>query len=92
VEHGHHRLDGFYPAIAGKEGVECAVQRVISPRGGGAEADSLTYGVNASVGSAGRMGYRPVPKDTIEYPLELRLYRAARWLALPPDKAGAVVV
>jgi hypothetical protein len=48
--------------------------------------------VNAGVSPPGRMGHCSAAEETLENPLEFDLDRAAGWLALPPDKAGAVIV
>jgi hypothetical protein len=46
----------------------------------------------SGVGPAGSMGYRPAIEETLQNPLDFTLNRASHRLALPPDKAAAVVV
>jgi hypothetical protein len=87
-----HRVDGLDPAVARKESVEGATEGVVSPVRRRVEADSLTLGVDARIGSPGGVGDGSVPEDALNYPLEFILYRAASRLALPPHKAGAVIV
>ena len=48
--------------------------------------------VDSGIGSAGRVGHGPATKEALQNPLEFELNRAAGGLALPPDKAGAVVL
>jgi len=64
----------------------------VGPSGGGAETDSLPERMDACIGSAGSMGNGASPKEPLQNSLEFGLNRAARGLALPTDKAGAVVV
>jgi hypothetical protein len=92
MEPGQHWLDGFDPAIPWEERIEGATERAIGPIGGGTETDGLSGGVHAGIGSSCCVGHCSAAKETLEYPLDFDLYRAANWLALPPDKAGAVVV
>jgi hypothetical protein len=46
----------------------------------------------SGVGPPGSMGYRPAIEETLQNTLDFTLNRASNRLALPPDKAGAVVV
>jgi anthranilate phosphoribosyltransferase len=87
-----HEVDRFDPAVSGEQRVQCTRQRNTVPCRWCAEAHSLTNRVNAGVGPSGCMSHRAAAKDAFENPLEFRLYRATCWLALPSDKAGAVVV
>jgi hypothetical protein len=48
--------------------------------------------VNSGVGAPGRVSRRSAREKPLQNPLELGLNRAADGLALPPDKAGAVVL
>lgn len=68
------------------------MQSGFGPAGGCAEADALPDRVNAGIGPAGRVGHCPVPEETFQNPLKFELNRAAGGLALPADKAGAVVL
>src|SRR5918994_5272083 len=87
--HGVNRLN---PALPGKECIKSPPERRLVPLGRGAETHSLPDSVNAGVGAPGRMGYGSSPKKALQHTLEFGLYRATCRLALPPDKAGAVVV
>ena len=89
---GMHRMDGSDPTIARQESIQCAVQRGMAPIGGSAEADALANGVNSGIGPAGGMGSAAVGEQTFQNPLEFTLNRAPGRLALPPDKAGAIVL
>jgi hypothetical protein len=48
--------------------------------------------MDTGVGPAGRVGDSAVRKKALEHALEFQLDRASGGLALPPDKAGAVVL
>jgi hypothetical protein len=48
--------------------------------------------MHTGIGTPGCVRHSPVSENTLEYPLELSLYRATRLLPLPADKAGAVIV
>jgi hypothetical protein len=48
--------------------------------------------MHAGIGATGRVGYGSALKQALEDALDLDLNRAPGGLALPPDKAGAVVV
>jgi hypothetical protein len=48
--------------------------------------------MDPGIGSSGGMGHRPMLKEALKDPLELELDRSSGGLALPPDKAGAVVL
>ena len=62
------------------------------PIDGSTEADTLAGCVNSGVGSSGGVCHAAAPEETLQNPLEFDLDRATHRLALPPDKAGAVVV
>jgi hypothetical protein len=81
-----------HPAVPGQESVEGSMHCRVGPSGGSAETDSLAKGMDACIGSAGSMGNGASPKEPLQNPLEFSLNRAARGLALPTDKAGAVVL
>jgi hypothetical protein len=85
-------MDRVDPTIPGKQRVESTAQCRTFPFSGGAEAHTLTGCMDPGISSPGGVRHSPAPKETLEYPLELHLYRATRRLALPTDKAGAVVV
>ena len=63
-----------------------------SPAARGGEADTLADRVHSGVGSTGRVRDGPAAEETLQNSLELGLNGAAGRLALPADKAGAVVV
>jgi len=48
--------------------------------------------MHTCIGSAGSMGNSAAPKEPLQNPLEFSLDRPASGLALPTDKAGAVVL
>jgi hypothetical protein len=87
-----HRVDRLDPAVARKESVESTTEGMIRPTRRSAEADGLPNRVDARIGPARGMGDSSMTKDALKYPLEFSLYRAASRLALPPHKAGAVIV
>lgn len=87
-----HRVNRLYPAITREQRVERAAKREVSPAGRGAEADALTDRMDAGIGSSGRVRHGPMLKEALENALELELDRPSGGLALPPDKAGAVVL
>ena len=89
---GMHRMDGSDPTIARQESIERAFQRGVAPIGWSAEADALANGVNSGIGPAGGMGDAAVGEQTLKNPLEFTLNRAPGRLALPTDKAGAIVL
>ena len=80
------------PSSPWQQRVERASQGGVGPAGWGAEADALADRMDPGIGSAGRMGHGPASKETLQNPLEFDLNRASGGLALPPDKAGAVVL
>ena len=84
-----HRLD---PTVGRKQGVERAMERSITPTGRGHKPHGLTQSVDARIGTSGGMSSRPASEYALEDPLEFDLNRTSGGLALPPDKAGAVVV
>jgi anthranilate phosphoribosyltransferase len=92
VEPREHRVHRCHPAVGGEQCVERAVKRLIVPAGRSAEADALAFGVHSGIGPAGCVSRGAAAEDTFEDPLEFELNRAAGRLALPSDKAGAVVV
>ena len=85
-------MDGSDPAIARQESIQRAVQCGGAPIGWSAEADTLADGVNSGIGTAGGMGHGAPGEQTLKNPLEFTLNRAAGRLALPTDKAGAIVL
>jgi hypothetical protein len=87
-----HWVNRFDPAVTGEQGIERPAQRSSRPTGRGTEADALTNGVYAGIGPPGGMGNGPAGKEPLQDALELDLDRTAGGLALPPDKAGAVIV
>lgn len=68
------------------------MKRLMSPSLRSTEADGLTDSMNARISPSGSVGYRSAAEDAFQNSLEFGLYRAAGWLALPPEEAGAVVV
>ena len=92
MESGLHQVNRFHPAITRQQGIERPAKRRGGPGGRCAEADALAHGVDPSIGTAGRVAHGPALKETLEDALELDLNRAPGGLALPPDKAGAVVL
>ena len=86
-------MNRLNPALPGKQRVERAAKCGARVQlGWGAEAHSLADRMHACIGAAGRMGRGSAAEEALENPLEFGLYRATCRLALPPDKAGAVVV
>ena len=57
-----------------------------------AEADTLPDGVHPCIGTAGGMDDGWASEQTLQNPLEFTLNRATGGLALPTDKAGAIVL
>ena len=64
----------------------------MAPVGWSAEADALPDGVHSRIGTAGGVGHGTPGEQTLKNPLEFTLNRAAGGLALPTDKAGAIVL
>ena len=85
-------MDGSDPTIARQESIQRAVQRGVAPIGRSAEADALAERVNSGIGTAGGMGNGAVGEQTLKNQLEFTLNRAPGRLALPTDKAGAIVL
>jgi hypothetical protein len=85
-------MDRLDPAVARKESVEGTTEGMTRPLRRSAETDGLANRVDARIGSTGGMGDSSMAKNAMKYPLEFSLYRAASRLALPPHKAGAVIV
>src|SRR5215213_10738797 len=80
------------PAVVRQEGVERPMQRSVGPGGRSAEADPLAERMDARIGSPRGMSNGAASKEPLQNPLEFSLNRAAGGLALPTDKAGAVVL
>jgi hypothetical protein len=87
-----HLINQLDPAITREKGIEGPAERGTGPTDWSAEADSLTYCVHPGIGPSGGMSNGPATKETLQNPLEFALNRASGGLALPPDKAGAVIV
>jgi hypothetical protein len=64
----------------------------VAPIGWSTEADALPDGVHSGIGTAGGVGHGTAGEQTLENPLEFTLNRATGGLALPTDKAGAIVL
>jgi hypothetical protein len=52
-----HRVNGFHPAVLGKQCIERSMHGGAGPSEWGAEADPLSQGVNAGISATGCMGY-----------------------------------
>jgi hypothetical protein len=89
---GLHLMDLFDPAIAREKRVESSPQSGVGPTDRSVEADSLTCCMDAGIGAARGMRRSSPTKEALQNSLEFALNRAAGGLALPPDKAGAVIV
>jgi hypothetical protein len=85
-------MDGSDPTITRQESIQRAAQCGVAPIDWGAEADALAEGVNSGIGTAGGMGNAAVGEQALKNPLEFTLNRAPGRLALPTDKAGAIVL
>ena len=79
-------------AIAREQGIEGSVEGWGGPTEWSVKADSLADGMDPGVGSSGGMGHCSAAKQALQNSLEFALDRAPGGLALPPDKAGAVIV
>ena len=85
-------MDGSDPTITRQESIQRAAQCGVAPIDWGAEADPLAEGVNSGIGTTGGMGNAAVGEQALKNPLEFTLNRAPGRLALPTDKAGAIVL
>jgi hypothetical protein len=92
VKPGMHRVNGSDPTIARQESIQGAVQCGPAPVGWSAEAHTLTDGVHAGIGTACSVCHGTAGEQTLKNPLEFTLNRATGGLALPTDKAGAIVL
>jgi hypothetical protein len=85
-------MDGSDPTITRQESIQRTVQCRVAPVCGGAEADTVADRVDSGIGAAGSMGDGGTGEQALQNSLEFTLNRAAGRLALPTDKAGAIVL
>ena len=85
-------MDGSDPAVRWQESIQRSMQCGVAPAGWGAEADPLADRVDSGIGTPGCVGNGPAGEQTLENPLDFTLNRAPGRLALPTDKAGAIVL